>query len=359
MNTLHPWQLLLVTVAGWINRHQQDVIDYLVEENRVLKGQLRGRRVRLTDDERRRLAVKGKALGRSVLEKVATIVTPDTIMAWFRRLIARKWDYSARRKKPGRPRIKTEIADLVLRMALRNSRWGYTRIKGALSHLGHEVSRGTIANILKENGIEPSHERSKRTPWRTFLKAHWETLAAADFFTVEIARPWALETYYVLFMMEISTRRVHIAGITTNPDGPFMLQVARNLTDAFDGFLLEKRYLILDRDGKYTEEFRDFLTDSGTNIVRLPARSPNLNAYAERFVLSIKSECLDRMIFFTERSLRRAVTSYCSHYHRERCHQGLGNRLIEPDESPRHANGAIRCRERLGGLLRYYYRDAA
>jgi putative transposase len=138
-----------------------------------------------------------------------------------------------------------------------------------------------------------------------------------------------------------------------------MLQVARNLTDAFDGFLLEKRYLILDRDGKYTEEFRDFLTNSGTNIVRLPARSPNLNAYAERFVLSIKTECLDRMIFFSERAFRRAVSSYLAHYHREPSHQGLDNRLIEPEGDTSHTADHIRCRERLGGMLRYYYRQAA
>ena len=359
MSTIQPWKFLVITVAGWINRHQQDVSDYLVEENRILKGQLRGRRLHLSDDERRRLALKGEALGRSVLEKVAGIVTPDTIMAWYRRLIARKWDYSLRRKKPGRPRIKNEIADLVLRMAGDNPRWGYTRIKSALAHLGHEVSRGTIANILKKNGIEPAYERSKRTPWRVFLKAHWETLAAADLFTVEVARPWGLVTYYVLFVMDLSTRRVHIAGVTPNPDCHFMLQVARNLADVFDGFLLEKRYLILDRDAKYTDEFLNFLTDFGTNIVRLSARSPNLNAYAERFVLSVKTECLDRMIFFTEASLRRAIRAFVDHYHRERSHQGLENRLIEPDESPRHANGEIRCRERLGGLLRYYYRNAA
>jgi transposase InsO family protein len=359
MTTFHPWQLFVVIIAGWLNRQQQEVVDYLVEENRVLKGQLRGRRLRLSDDERRRLALKGKALGRSALEKVANIVTPDTIMAWYRRLIARKWDYSSRRKKPGRPRVKPEVSHLVLRMARDNSRWGYTRIKGALARLGHEVSRGTIANILKENGIEPSHERSSRTPWRTFLRAHWETLAAADFFTIEVARPWGLVTYYVLFFMELRTRRVHIAGITPNPDGRFMLQVDRNLTDAFDGFLLGKRYLILDRDGKYTEEFRDSLTEAGTNIVRLPARSPNLNAYCERFVLSTKSECLDRMIFFTEQSLRRAIGSFIDHYHRERCHQGLGNRLIESDDRVGDSNGEIRCRERLGGMLRYYYRKAA
>ncbi|MEE9179262.1 MAG: IS3 family transposase [Vicinamibacteria bacterium] len=157
-----------------------------------------------------------------------------------------------------------EISDLVLRMARENRRWGYTRIKGALQNLGHQVSRGTIANILKEHGIEPAQERGKRTPWRTFLKAHWETLAAADFFTVEVATVRGFTTYYILFFMELSTRRVHVAGITQNPDGRFMLQIARNLTDALDGFLLDKRYLILDRDSKYTQEFRGVLTDAGT-----------------------------------------------------------------------------------------------
>ena len=135
--------------------------------------------------------------------------------------------------------------------------------------------------------------------------------------------------------------------------------MARNLTDPFDGFLLDKRYLILDRDGKYTAEFHDFLNDSGTSIVRLPVRSPNLNAYAERFVLSIKSECLNRMIFFMEQSLRRAIDSFVDHYHRERCHQGTGNQLIECDDSVSDTNGEVRSRERLGGVLRYYYRQTA
>jgi transposase InsO family protein len=358
MSTIHPWQLLLIKLAGWINRHQQEVIDYLVTENRVLKGQLRGRRLRLTDDERRLLAVKGKALGRNVLSAVASIVTPDTILAWYRRLIARKWDYSGRRRRPGRPRTAKDLCDLVVRMARSNPSWGYTRIKGALSNLGFVVSRGTIANILREHGIEPAFERRKRLPWRTFLKAHWETLAAADFFTVEVARPFGLVTYYVLFVMELSSRRIHIAGVTSNPDGSFMLQVARNLTDAFDGFLLGKRYLLLDRDSKYTEEFRQLLIDSGTKVVRLPIQSPNLNAYAERFVLSIKSECLDRMIFFTDAALRRALWAYTGHYHRERNHQGLGNELIEPQDVGESSGGAIRCRERPGGMLKYYYRAA-
>ena len=266
MSTIHPWQLLVAALAGWINRNQQGVIDYLVEENRILKGQLRGRRLRLTDDERRKLAVKGKALGRQVLEKVATIVTPDTILAWHRKLVARKWDYSKRRK-PGRPRTGLEVSNLVVRMAKENPTWGYTRIQGALAHVGYDLSRGTIANVLRENGIEPSFERSKRTPWPTFLRAHWDVLAAADFFTVEVAKPRELVTYYLLFVIDLSTRRAHVAGISPTADSRFMIQVARGLTDGFDGFLLGKRFLILDRDAKYTQEFRELVADSGTKIV--------------------------------------------------------------------------------------------
>ena len=327
MNTaIQPWTFLVVAVAGWIQRDQQVVIDYLLEENRVLKARLRGPRLRFTDDERRRLAAKGKAVGRKLLAEVAGIVTPDTILAWHRKLIAKKWDYSSQRKRPGRPRVMLEITELIVCMAKANPRWGYTRIRGALSNLGHTVSRGTIANILREHGIAPAPERGRRTTWRTFLNAHWETLAATDFFTVEVSTLGRLVTFYVLIVIELSSRRVHIAGISPCPDSAFMMQVGRNLTDPVDGFLLGKRFLIMDRDKKFAEGFRSLLEAAGTRVVRLPPRSPNLNAYIERFVLSIKSECLDRMIFFGEQSLWRAVTEFVRHYHGERNHQGLGTR---------------------------------
>ena len=184
-------------------------------------------------------------------------------------------------------------------------------------------------------------------------------MAAADFSTVEMWSCVGLTRYYVLFFIELSSRRVHIAGITEYPHGEWMKQIGRNLTDVVDGFLTDARYVILDRDPLYTDAFRDLLKQAGIKIVRLPARSPNLNAFAERFVRTIKETCLDRMIFFGERSLHNAIREFLEHYHHERNHQGLGNRLLAPQDEIGSRQGSAACRERLGGLLRYYYRDAA
>ena len=354
---LQPWQLLVAVLAGWINEHQQAAIEYLREENRVLKEQMGGKRLRLTDDQRRRLAAKGKKLGRRALGEIASIVTPDTILRWHRQLIAQKWTHN--RRSPGRPRTMREIADLAVCMARENSLWGYSRIQGALENLGHRVGRTTIASILKQHGIEPAPERGKRITWSQFLKAHWSVLAAADFFTVEVWGPRGLVTFYVFFVIELATRRVEIAGITPNPNEAWMMQIGRNLTDPVDGFLSNQKFLIVDRDSKYSLAFRTLLNNSGVEIVRLPARSPNLNAYAERFVRSIKSECLSRMIFFGERSLRKATREYAAHYHKERNHQGLDNRLIDPADDKASCAGAVSCFARLGGMLRFYHRVAA
>jgi transposase InsO family protein len=301
--------------------------------------------------------MKAKALGRRLLGEIETLVTPDTLLSWHRKLIAQKWTYA--RKGPGRPRVEQEITDLVLRMARENASWGYDRIQGALTNIGHNIAPNTVKNILKRHGIEPAPERQRHTSWKAFLKAHWDVMAATDFFTVEVWTPRGLVTYYVLFIIHLSTRSVHIAGVTRGPSGAFMKQVARNLTDVSDGFLSGKAFLIMDRDTKYTEEFRGYLDREGVKPVRCPVRAPNCNAFAERFVRSIKDECLDRMILFGETSLRRVLREYVAHYHSERNHQGVGNRLLEPVNSSRLTSESIHCRERLGGMLNFYYREAA
>src|SRR5918996_5824812 len=350
---LSPVRLLLVTLAGWVNRQQQEVIEYLVEENRVLMEQLRGRRLRLTDDQRRRLAARGQRLGRRILRQVATIVTPDTILRWHRLLIARKWTFVP--KRPGRPGIMKEISALIVRMATENPGWGYSRIQGALKNLDHCVARSTVAKVLRDHGIPPVPGRP--SSWRTFLRAHWGAIAGADFFTTEVWTAGGLRTYYTLFVLDLKSRRVQVVGSTPNPDAAFMIQAARRLTDAVDGFLAGHRVLICDRDGKWTEGFRRLLEAAGVRIVLTPVQAPNANAHAERFVRSIREECLDRLILFGERGLIRAVDEFVAHYHRERNHQGLGNRLIAPG-SRQLVGTHIRCHERLGGLLRYYDRAA-
>ena len=182
---LDPFRFVLIAAAGWMNQHQLQIIDYLREENRVLREQPGGRRVRLNDDQRRRLAARAKGLGRKLLTEVATIVTPETLLAWHRKLIAQKYDGSDKRG-PGRPRTAREIDVLVVGMAEENRDWGYRRIQGALFNLGHELARSTIAEILKRHGIEPAPERSRKTTWKEFLTRHWELIVAADFFTVEV-----------------------------------------------------------------------------------------------------------------------------------------------------------------------------
>ena len=221
------------------------------------------------------------------------------------------------------------------------------------------MARETVRNILKEHGIQPAPERRKRVPWSTFLKSHRHCIAAADLFTVEIWSSFGLARYYVLFFIRLSDRSVCVAGITPQPHGSWIKQIARNVTDPIDGFLLATRYLIMDRDKIFTAEFRRFLKQEDVKAVRLPARSPNLNAYAERFVRTIKESCLNRLVLFGEDSLRRAINEFVEFYHHERNHQGLGNRLVNPQDKTGSADGSVACRERLGELLRYYYRQAA
>jgi transposase InsO family protein len=352
--------VLIAMVTGWLQRHQQQAIAYLIEENRVLKAQLGDHRLRLTNTERRRLATLAHPLGRTRLKGVATLATPDTLMRWYKQLIAQKFDGSTKRRPCGRPRVAEEVEQLVVRMAAENPSWGYRRIQGALGNLGHPIDKLTVRNILRRHHIEPAPQRRQAgMGWAQFLKLHWEVLAATDFFTVEVATWHGLVTYYVLVVMELTTRRVQIAGITPHPTAAFMQQCARQLTDPLDGFLLGKRYLIHDRDTKYTQAFDALLKASGVDSILLPPRSPNLNAHCERFIRSIKEEALSQMVMLGEHSLYYAIQQYLAHYHHERNHQGLDNQLIIREEIVGCQTGHVVRRERLGGLLSYYHREAA
>jgi hypothetical protein len=216
-----------------------------------------------------------------------------------------------------------------------------------------------VGNILKAHGIEPVPDRKRQTTWKQFIQSHWECLGSIDFTTIEVWTMGGLVTYYLLFVMKVTTRSVHFAGCTVHPTADWIKQVARNLTDTEDGFLAGIRYLLMDRDDKFCQDFRDLLGSEGVAAVRLPPRSPNLTPHIERFMRSIKEECLDRLIFFGESSLRHAVREYLAHYHGERNHQGLGNRILVPGDDVGRESGEIQSRERLGGLLRYYHRKAA
>lgn len=348
------WKTLLAYITASVDQELLLRTEYLVAENRILRAQIEGR-VRLNDGERRTLAEIGKRLGKSVLEDVASIVRTETILAWHRKLVARKFDGSRTWKYPGRPRISAEIEELVVRVATANRSWGYDRIAGALRNLGHAVSDQTIGNILKRHGIPPAPDRRGTSTWKEFIRSHLDVLAATDFFTAEVWTKGGLVTYFILFFLQVATRRVHIAGITPHPDEKWMIQMARNVTMADVGFLQPGQYLIHDRDSKCSAAFVQIIETVDVKSMKLPAQSPNLNPHAERWVRSVRDECLSKLILFGEASLRRALAQFDSHFHRERNHQGKGNVLLFPstdDSGP--GQGPLECRDRLGGLLKFY-----
>ena len=351
---------MLAYVTGSVDEELLARNEYLVTENRILRGQIKGR-MRLSDPERISLASAAKRLGRKALEEVAQIVRPETILGWHRRLIAKKFDGSENRSPGKGGSTSDQIEELVLQLARENRTWGYRRIVGALRNLGHEVSHQTVANVLKRHDIAPAPERGRTMSWREFIRSHLEVLAAVDFFTAEVWTAGGLMTYYVLTFMRVGSRQVCIAGITTSPDKGWMVQMARNMSLAEVGFLNGCRYLLHDRDAKFCEAFTEILEAVGIKSVKLPPRSPNLNAHLERWHRSVKEECLSKLILFGEASLRQALSNYVAHFHGERNHQGKGNVILFPRSEDRigESSGHVQTRERLGGLLKFYYRDAA
>jgi putative transposase len=353
----NTWARLLAYVTGLVNQRLLLQCEYLVAENRILRSHLPSR-VRLSDSERRTLAEIGKRLGRKLLSDVACVAKPETILGWYRRLIARKFDGSKMRSSPGRPKVSPEVQSLIVRMAQENGTWGYDRIAGALANLGHHISDQTVANVLKRHGIPTAPKRSQTTTWKDFISAHMAVLAGSDFFTVEVLTWRGLATYYVLFFLHLETRRITLGGITRHPTEAWITQMARNAVDDTCGALRPCRYVLHDRDAKFCAAFDDVLASEGMHSLKLPPRSPNLNAFAELWVRSVKQECLSRLILFGERSLQRALAEFVAHYHFERNHQGKGNVLLFPAPAAAGHRRTVHCRERLGGLLRYYCRAA-
>lgn len=354
------WARILAYITGTVDKELLLRNEYLAAENRILKAQLKTP-LRLTDAERMTLAEIAHRLGRKALEDVANVVKPDTLLGWYRRLIARKFDGSKSRRYPGRPRTDDEIEQWVVRMAKENWDWGYDRIVGAMANLGYRLSDQTVGNILQRNGISPAPARKRTTTWADFIRVHMAVLAGTDCFSVEVLTLRGLVTYYVLFFIRLESRRVEVAGITQHPNEAWMKQIARNVTMDEWGFLDNCSYLIHDRDTKYCQSFRDIVESGDVRTLPLPARSPNLNAFAERWVKSVKDECLSKLILFGEASLRRTLREYVVHYHVERNHQGKDNVLLFPvaTKAMNHGDGSVGCKERLGGLLKYYHRETA
>jgi hypothetical protein len=304
------------------------------------------------------MARLAKQLTHESLENACIIVRPSTLMRWYRNLIASKFDGSKHRINPGRPRISLDSERLILEIASKNMGWGAKRIQGALAHIGITLSHQTILNVLVRNGYHPSPIREGRDSWSAFIKTHRDVIVATDFFSQEVLTIKGLVTHYILFFIDLGTRQVKIAGITNHPNETWMLQMAKNITMDGESFYARTKYIIHDRDTKYCASFRRTLNQAGIKPIKLPVLSPNLNAYAERWVKSVKTECLDHLILVGKHSLGKALSQYTAHYNLERTHQGIGNQIPEERLISANSSSEICHRERLGGLLSYYYRAA-
>jgi putative transposase len=356
---LQPLFLLLLRSAGV---DLARIVEYLRAENGILRSRLPGR-ITVTPQERNRLVKLGAVLGEAI-KGLVTFVTPRTFLRWVNDSKPRPKGEPAKapaRRKPGRPKTPEEVAEIILRIA-RETAFGYTRILGELKKLGiHDVSRSTVVNILKSNGLDPGPKRGQGT-WSDFLTRHAATLWASDFFSV---RTWTLAgvvDLYVLFFIHLQTRKVFLAGVSANPTRDWVTQLARNFTMHLAEQGLTLSHLIIDHDSKYTESFDTVIESEGAEVVRVGPRAPNLNPVAERFVQTVKSECLGHFVIFGEKHLLHLLKEFGTHYHEERAHQGLGNRPPAQDEHAvvlPFAGAEVRCRERLGGLLKHDFCDAA
>lgn len=312
----------------------------------------------LSKVEKLTLVVLGTKLkeqtGRTIkaMGDVIRIVKPATLFGWHRALVRRKWTYHHRHA--GRPRTDQEIEQLVLRLARENG-WGYERIEGELLKLGYTISHETVGNILERHGIPPAPERDPSPSWRHLMTHYRGQLLACDFFTVETL---FLQTLYVLVFIEIGTRRVHFAGCTAHPDNVWVTQQARQVMWELEDRNPGIRFLIRDNDKKFTEAFDTIFRSEGIDVIRTPYRAPNANSYAERWIRSVREECLDKLLIINQAHLRRVMREYITFFNTARPHQGLEQQIPVPKIGHEHA-GSVRSRAVLGGIIHDYYRDAA
>ena len=323
----------------------------------VLRHQLRvlarGRRMPLRRRDRVLLAAAGSLLPRERWRAFA--VSPQTLLRWHREFARHKWTYR-RRRRVGRPRIGGKTATLILRLAKENPRWGYRRIQGELRKLGVVISATAIRSLLIRHGFAPVPRREGPS-WKEFLACQTSGILACDFFTVETV--W-LRTLYVLFFIELSSRKVQLAGVSAHPHSAWVTQQARNVCFELDARAAPVRFLLRDRDAKFSGPFDEVFRSDGVRVIRTPIRSPKANAFAERFVKTVRHECLDHLLIFGERHLRWALREYLRHYNEERPHRGLFLETPEPRAAAANqGDGAVVRVDRLGGLIHEYHRIAA
>jgi transposase InsO family protein len=350
------WSLrhLLEFVALRFRSEREKEIEILLlrQQLRVLERQVA--RPQLSPADRALLAAFSRVLPRRAWGSF--FVTPATLLRWHRELVARRWTYPHRR--PGRPATPAEIRALVVRLARENPGWGYRRIQGELVGLGIQIAASTVWTILRQAGIEPAPKRLE-TSWVEFLRQQAAGILECDFLTVDTV---FLRRFYVLFFIELATRRVHLAGITANPDGAWVTQQARNLLMHVDDEGVQPRFVVRDRDSKFTRDFDEVFRSAGIRVIKAPVRAPKARAHAERWVGSLRRECLDRLLIFGRRHLERVLSVYVEHYDSHRPHRSLGQRppFAQPNATNERVQGEvlrldrIRRRDRLGGLIHEY-----